>query len=87
MQLNDFLKDLSERLGNALPSSLQSMKSDWEKTTHSVLTSAFSKLDLITREEFDAQTKVLARTRKKVELLEAKIAELEDLLRNNSASR
>jgi BMFP domain-containing protein YqiC len=41
------------------------------------MSQGFAKLDLLTREEFDVQTEVLARTRAKLELLEARVAELE----------
>ncbi len=77
MEPTQFLKDLAERLTNALPASVQNIKKDCEKNMHSVLTSAFNKLDLVTREEFDAQAKVLARSRKKIESLEEKVHELE----------
>jgi BMFP domain-containing protein YqiC len=77
-----FLKDLSERLSNILPPAMQTLKKDCEKNIHSTLTSAFNKLDLITREEFDAQAKVLARSRQKIEDLEAKIQTLEKLIQD-----
>ncbi|MDR3478120.1 MAG: accessory factor UbiK family protein [Gammaproteobacteria bacterium] len=77
MEPTQFLKDLAERLSNALPENLQAIKKDCEKNMHSILTSAFTKLDLVTREEFDTQTKVLARTRKKVDALEATVLELQ----------
>jgi ubiquinone biosynthesis accessory factor UbiK len=50
---------------------------DLEKNLRTLLQSAFSRLDLVTREEFDVQREVLARTRAKLEALEAKLAELE----------
>jgi BMFP domain-containing protein YqiC len=77
MEPTQFLKDLAERLSNALPENLQAIKKDCEKNMHSILTSTFTKLDLVTREEFDTQTKVLARTRKKVDALEATVLELQ----------
>jgi BMFP domain-containing protein YqiC len=77
MQPTRFLKELAESLSKALPNNLHSIKKDCEKNMHSILVSAFAKLDLITREEFDTQTKVLARTRKKIETLEAQISALE----------
>jgi len=52
---------------------------DVEKNLRAVLASFFSRLDLVSREEFDAQAKVLARTREKLALLEAHVAELEKL--------
>ena len=50
---------------------------DIEKNIHAMLTAAFARLDLVTREEFDVQSEVLARTREKLARLEAKLAELE----------
>jgi BMFP domain-containing protein YqiC len=48
-----------------------------EKNLRAALAGAFAKLDLVTREEFDVQREVLARTRAKLEALEARAAELE----------
>ena len=50
---------------------------DMEKNLQAMLTSLFARLDLVTREEFDVQREVLARTREKLTRLEAKLAELE----------
>jgi BMFP domain-containing protein YqiC len=50
---------------------------DLEKNLRALLASAFSRLDLVTREEFDVQREVLARTRARLHELEAKLAELE----------
>jgi BMFP domain-containing protein YqiC len=83
MDPSRFLKDAAERISNALPENLQAMKKDWEKNVHSILTGAFAKLDLVTREEFDAQTKVLARTRQKIEALEAAVKEMEKALQDS----
>ena len=82
MKIPDFLNELSQKLCDVLPSGLQTMKQDMEKNFRLVLQNTFNKLDLVTREEFDAQTKVLARTRKKVESLEAEIKKLERFIEN-----
>lgn len=50
---------------------------DIEKNLRAMLAAAFARLDLVTREEFDVQSEVLARTREKLTQLEAKLAELE----------
>jgi BMFP domain-containing protein YqiC len=55
----------------------QSPAADLEKNLKAMLASFFSRLDLVTREEFDVQREVLARTRAKVRELEAKLAEME----------
>jgi BMFP domain-containing protein YqiC len=69
----NFLKELTEKLTETLPEQVEALKKDFEKNCQAVLGKAFSKLDLVTREEFDTQTKVLARTRKKLEELEARL--------------
>lgn len=50
---------------------------DIEKNVRALLSQGFSKLDLVTREEFDIQTQVLQRAREQLTLLEARVAELE----------
>lgn len=55
----------------------QSPAGDIEKNLRAVLQSIFTKLDLVTREEFDVQQAVLLRTREKLEALEAKVSALE----------
>lgn len=59
----------------------QSPARDLEKNLRALLTSAFGRLDLVTREEFDVQREVLARTRAKLAELAAKLAELEKNLK------
>lgn len=75
-----FLNDLNKKLCDALPESAHTLKKDIEKNFHTLLQNTFNKLDLVTRDEFDAQTKVLARSRKKIESLEEKVKELEELI-------
>lgn len=73
MSKADFVKNIASQLCAALPSHLGELKKDVEKNFQGILSRGFSKLDLVTREEFDAQTKVLARTRKKLEELEIEL--------------
>lgn len=80
MRKNDFLSELSAKLTNALPTNIQSMKKDLEKNFQVILQKAFAKLELVTREEFDSQSKVLIRTRKKLEALEKEVKALEELI-------
>ena len=68
------IEDISARLNEVLASS---PAKDIEKNARAVLAGVFARLDLVTREEFDVQREVLARTREKLEALEAKLAELE----------
>jgi BMFP domain-containing protein YqiC len=69
-----FINDLVSKLGDVLK---QSPAKDIEQNLKAGVTSMLGKLDMVTREEFDVQTEVLARTREKLALLEARIAEME----------
>ena len=77
-----FLQGLSEQLGQIMakaPGGGEGLQSQIQ----GVLQGAFSKMDLVNREEFDAQAAVLARTREKLEALETQLAELEARLNSN----
>ena len=71
------LQDLVRKLADAVPDSLQSVRSDLEKNFRSVLQSGLDKLELVTREEFEVQEAVLQRTREKLEALEERLKEIE----------
>lgn len=77
----NFLKQLAAQLTDALPTHLNTLKKDFEKNCHRILLHTFSKLDLVTREEFDTQSKVLLRTRKKLEVLEEQLKKFEALVK------
>lgn len=79
-----FLKSLAEQLTASLPGHIGSLKKDFEQNCHSILKKTFTKLDIITREEFDTQIKVLARTRKKVDELTEKLHTLENSLKDKA---
>jgi BMFP domain-containing protein YqiC len=66
--------DMQTKVGDAIR---QSPAKDLEKNVRGLMTQGFQKLDLVTREEFDLQTQVLAKTRAKLEELEAKVSALE----------
>ena len=72
-----FIYDLARQISGSIPSGLREMQQDVEKNVHTMLQSALSKLDLVTREEFDVQSRVLLRTREKLDKLEKIIATLE----------
>ncbi|HKJ22675.1 MAG TPA: accessory factor UbiK family protein [Gammaproteobacteria bacterium] len=74
------VEDLTKRISDALPSGLRELQQDVEKNIRAALESGFSKLNLVTREEFEVQQGVLARTRAKVDTLEKKVEELEAAL-------
>ena len=73
------IEDLARKLAEVLPEGLRSVRQDIEENFRSVLKSGIEKLDLVTREEFEVQEAVLARTREKLEALEEKLKELEKL--------
>ncbi len=68
------LDEMSSRVSSLLAAT---PAGDVEKNLRAALASLFARLDLVTREEFDVQREVLARTRAKLQTLEARIAELE----------
>jgi BMFP domain-containing protein YqiC len=76
------IEDIARRLLESIPPSLRAAQQDLETNFRSVLRSGLSKLDLTTREEFDTQTRVLARTREMVEQLEARVRQLETQLKD-----
>ncbi|MEC4718782.1 accessory factor UbiK family protein [Noviherbaspirillum sp. CPCC 100848] len=78
MDKNNFFNDLQSKINQVIENS--PMK-DVEKNVKAMMSQGFSKLDLVTREEFDIQSQVLERTRAKLEALEARVAELEVLLK------
>ncbi len=78
------LDDLAKRLAEAVPTGVKDLQQDAEKAMRANLQAALAKLDLVTREEFDVQAKVLARTRAKVDELERLVADLEARLLNEA---
>ena len=74
MNKPSILNEIQTKISQVLQ---QSPAKDLEKNLKTMLSSGFGKLDLLTREEFDIQAQVLARTRAKLEALEARVAELE----------
>lgn len=69
-----FLTELQDKVQQVLQ---QSPAKEVEKNMKAMLNQGFARLDLLTREEFDVQAEVLARTRAKLEALEARVAVLE----------
>ncbi len=75
--------DMARRLADSLPSGLKVLREDLQKNFRAIIQSVLGKMDLVTREEFDVQTQVLARTRAKLEQLEQEITELESKLQES----
>lgn len=75
-KIDEFVKKLSAMM----PSSVGEFQDDIEKNLKAGLQSALQKMDLVTREEYEVQTALLARTREKLEALDAKLKLLEEKL-------
>ena len=71
------LDDIARQLSAAVPADFQRLREDLQKNFRSILDGAFSRLSLVTREEFDVQQSVLRRTREKLEALEERLKEME----------
>lgn len=69
--------DLAKRFAEAVPPSFRQFQAEMEKNFHAALQATLAKLELVTREEFDVQQAVLARTRAKLEELEKQVTDLE----------
>lgn len=75
--------ELAKKLFATLPTSLQNVEKDIQKKFNDILQATFSRLDLVTREEFDTQTKVLSRTREKLEHLQNQVEALLSTKKDN----
>ena len=71
------IDDLARRMSEAVPAGLRHLQSDLEQNFRGVLRGGLERLDLVTREEFEVQQGVLARTREKLKALEERLAALE----------
>ena len=72
----NLLDDLATKLADAVPDDISALREDLRSNFHALLQSALGNLDLVSREEFDVQSKVLERTRAKLEALEGELEEL-----------
>ena len=70
-------EDLARRMADAMPPQFAALRSDMEANFKSILQAGLAKLDLVTRQEFDVQAGVLARTREKLDALEARLESLQ----------
>ena len=71
------IEQIARQVHESMPKGLRDLGEDVEKKIRQVLQSQLTRLDLISREEFDVQTQVLLRTREKLALLEQRISDLE----------
>ncbi|PSF12316.1 hypothetical protein C7H09_03670 [Marinobacter fuscus] len=73
----ELFSQLQGQFGQFVPDMAKAARDDFEAQARATVTSILARLDLVTREEFDAQQAVLLKTREKVEALELCVAELE----------
>lgn len=74
---DESIENIARKLAEAVPEGLRSVREDLESNFRSVLSASLARLDLVTREEFEVQEAVLAKTRQKLEALEARLEALE----------
>ncbi|MFZ0254321.1 MAG: accessory factor UbiK family protein [Gammaproteobacteria bacterium] len=72
-----FIDELTRKIVDTLPEGIAQLQNDIRKNIRAAVASAFERMDLVTRQEFDVQAGVLARTREKLSALEEKVAALE----------
>ncbi|MBD0904104.1 MULTISPECIES: ubiquinone biosynthesis accessory factor UbiK [Klebsiella] len=71
------IEQIARQVHESMPKGLRDLGEDVEKKIRQVLQSQLTRLDLVSREEFDVQTQVLLRTREKLALLEQRLNDLE----------
>jgi len=77
------IEEIATKFSQSIPPGAKAFQQDIENNFKQILQSVVAKMDLVTREEFDVQKKVLARTREKIDVLEKALAEIEEQKRNN----
>jgi len=75
---NDFLNEISNKIKEIVSNS---PLADIDKNIHALIQGAFTKMELVSREEFDVQAEVLRNTREKLVLLEKKLTDIETQLK------
>lgn len=80
------LDDLAKKLTDSVPVGIRELQQDLERNFHAVLQSTFNKLDLVTREEFEVQSALLARSRAKLDALQNQVEHLEQRLKEEQSS-
>ncbi len=70
-------EEIARRLAQALPGSLAELDQDFRRNLRAALTDILQRMDLVSREEFDVQARVLARSRERLEELETRVEALE----------
>ena len=71
------IEELARKLAQSVPPGVRALQADMERNFRALLESGLARMNLVTREEFDVQQRVLERTREKLTVLEARLAEIE----------
>jgi len=79
------IEQIARQVHESMPKGIRDLGDDVEKKVRQVIQSQLTRLDMVSREEFDVQTQVLLRTREKLALLEQRLNELESRAAQNSA--
>jgi len=77
---NQTINQLSEKIHSLLPPGLQQVKQDFDARLKTLLQQQLANYEMVSREEFELQARVLERTREKLEIIEARLKELEKTL-------
>lgn len=77
-QARNFIDDVARQIRDALPEGLATAREDMDDILRASISAALSRMDLVSREEFDVQSAVLARTREKLDMLTERLQELEN---------
>ena len=78
--LKEKIEAIVSDISKVLPEDIDLLKEDIEKNVRATLNTAFTKMELVTREEFGIQASLLSRTREKLEALQKKLSEMEKQL-------
>lgn len=84
--IDEKVTELARKLSASLPDGLSALKRDAEQNFKAVLQSALTRMDLVSRREFDVQAGVLSRTREKLAALEQRLAELEQSITKQTSN-
>ena len=81
---NQTINQLSDEINELLPPGLQQVKEDFDARLKTLLQQQLASLEMVSREEFDLQARVLQRTREKLEVIEARLKELDQSMSNKT---
>ena len=75
------LEEIAKQVGDVIPKGVKNIGEEVERKVKQILQAQLSKLNMVSREEFDVQTNVLLRTREKITTLQIQVSEIEQQLK------